>query len=93
MDGGAHGWVANCSTPPTRDEAAHEWAPGTHDLYSENPTRGFPISAIYGQAFMGSSIEMVDRCNSVQSRRAMKTGLRPLPTSVRQYSTLGGTWG
>jgi len=42
---------------------------------------------------MGSSIEMVDRCNSVQSRRAMKTGLRPLPTSVRQYSTLGGTWG
>jgi alcohol dehydrogenase, propanol-preferring len=51
------------------------------------------ISAIYGQAFMGSSIEMVDRCNSVQSRRAMKTGLRPLPTSVRQYSTLGGTWG
>src|SRR6266403_678862 len=27
MDGGVHGWVANCSTTPTRDEAAHEWAP------------------------------------------------------------------
>jgi hypothetical protein len=38
MDGGVHGWVANCSIPPARDEAAHEWAPGTHDLYSENPT-------------------------------------------------------
>jgi len=29
MDGGVHGWVASCSTPPTRDEAAHEWARGT----------------------------------------------------------------
>ena len=39
MDGGVYGWVVNCSTPPTCDETVHEWAPGTHDLYSENPTR------------------------------------------------------
>jgi hypothetical protein len=39
MDGGVHGWVVNCSTPPTRDETVLERAPGTYDLYSENPTR------------------------------------------------------
>src|SRR5437868_14256691 len=27
MDDGVHEWVVNCSTPPTRDETVHEWAP------------------------------------------------------------------
>ena len=32
MDGGVEEWVANCSTPPMRDEAAHEWPPGMNGV-------------------------------------------------------------